>query len=99
MGANMRGPPVGRPLTSSAVAYRRIVMWPATLSGAVSLEIIAHHPQAVYFGLKSGFLPKDKAPDDIIAGSDRDATLRRGDTDPREGPPEDEPALVGDARA
>jgi hypothetical protein len=25
--------------------------------------------------------------------------LRRGDVDPREGPPEDEPALVGDAQA
>jgi len=45
--------------------------------------------------MKSGFLPKDKsAPDDIIAGSDRDASLRRGDSDPREGPPEDEPALA-----
>ena len=64
-----------------------------------TLAIIAHHPQAVYFGMKSGFLPKDRAPDDIIAGSDRDATLRRGDTDPRDGPPEDEPALVGDAQA
>ncbi|MBW3608508.1 MAG: methionine synthase, partial [Actinobacteria bacterium] len=64
-----------------------------------TLAIVAHHPQAVYFGMKSGFLPKDKAPDDIIAGSDRDATVRRGDIDPREGPPEDEPALVGDAQA
>jgi 5-methyltetrahydrofolate--homocysteine methyltransferase len=40
-----------------------------------TLAIIAHHPQAVYFGMKSGFLPKEKAPDDIIAGSTRDATL------------------------
>ncbi|MEA2231046.1 MAG: 5-methyltetrahydrofolate--homocysteine methyltransferase, partial [Solirubrobacteraceae bacterium] len=63
-----------------------------------TLAIVAHHPQAVYFGMKSGFLPKDKAPDDIIAGSDRDATRRR-DHDPREGPPEDEPALAIDARA
>ena len=63
-----------------------------------TLAIVAHHPQAVYFGMKSGFLPKDKAPDDIIAGSDRDATRRR-DRDPREGPPEDEPALAIDARA
>ena len=63
------------------------------------MAIIAHHPQAVYFGMKSGFLPKEKAPDDIIAGSDRDATLRRADHDPREGPPEDEPALAVDARA
>ena len=67
-----------------------------TLTGGYAVEpeqstlaIIAHHPQAVYFGMKSGFLPKDKAPDDIIAGSDRDATHRR-DQDPRDGPPEDE---------
>ncbi len=62
-----------------------------------TLAIIAHHPQAVYFGMKSGFLPKDKAPDDIIAGSDRDATQRR-DQDPAEGPPEDEPALAVEGR-
>jgi 5-methyltetrahydrofolate--homocysteine methyltransferase len=76
-----------------------------TLTGGYAVEpeqstlaIIAHHPQAVYFGMKSGFLPKDKAPDDVIAGSDRDATQRR-DHDPRDGPPEDEPALAVDARA
>jgi 5-methyltetrahydrofolate--homocysteine methyltransferase len=63
-----------------------------------TLAIIAHHPQAVYFGMKSGFLPKERAPDDIIAGSDRDATKKR-DHDPRDGPPEDEPALAADARA
>jgi 5-methyltetrahydrofolate--homocysteine methyltransferase len=62
-----------------------------------TLAIVVHHPQAVYFGMKSGFLPKDKAPDDVIAGSDRDATQRR-DQDPRDGPPEDEPALAADAR-
>jgi 5-methyltetrahydrofolate--homocysteine methyltransferase len=62
-----------------------------------TLAIIAHHPQAVYFGMKSGFLPKEKLPDDIIAGSDRDATQKR-DHDPRDGPPEDEPALAVDAR-
>jgi 5-methyltetrahydrofolate--homocysteine methyltransferase len=76
-----------------------------TLTGGYAVEpeqstlaIIAHHPQAVYFGMKSGFLPKDKAPDDVIAGSDRDATHKR-DHDPRDGPPEDEPALTADARA
>ena len=63
-----------------------------------TLAIIAHHPQAVYFGMKSGFLPKGKVPDDVIAGSDRDATYKR-DNDPRDGPPEDEPALAADARA
>ncbi len=76
-----------------------------TLTGGFAVEpeqstlaIVVHHPQAVYFGMKSGFLPKDKAPDDIIAGSDRDATQRR-DQDPGDGPPEDEPALTADARA
>jgi 5-methyltetrahydrofolate--homocysteine methyltransferase len=41
-----------------------------------TLAIVAHHPQAVYFGMKSGFLPKTarQAADDIIAGSDRDPT-------------------------
>jgi 5-methyltetrahydrofolate--homocysteine methyltransferase len=52
------------------------------LSGGYAVEpeqstvaIVAHHPQAVYFGMKSGFLPKDKAPDDLIAGSTRDPSL------------------------
>ena len=41
-----------------------------------TLAIVAHHPQAVYFGMKSGFLPKTarQAADDIIAGSHRDPT-------------------------
>jgi 5-methyltetrahydrofolate--homocysteine methyltransferase len=41
-----------------------------------TLAIIAPHPQAVYFGMKSGFLPKTarQATDDVIAGSDRDPT-------------------------
>jgi 5-methyltetrahydrofolate--homocysteine methyltransferase len=49
------------------------------LSGGYAVEpeqstvaIVAHHPQAVYFGMKSGFIPKQKAPDDIIKGSERD---------------------------
>ena len=39
-----------------------------------TLAVIAHHPQAVYFGMKSGFLPKDgaAAPDELIAGTARD---------------------------
>jgi 5-methyltetrahydrofolate--homocysteine methyltransferase len=40
-----------------------------------TLAIITHHPQAVYFGMKSGKLPDDVAPDDVIAGSERDASL------------------------
>jgi 5-methyltetrahydrofolate--homocysteine methyltransferase len=51
------------------------------LSGGYAVEpeqstvaIVAHHPQAVYFGMKSGFLPKTErqARDEIIAGTERD---------------------------
>ncbi|MDQ3849975.1 MAG: homocysteine S-methyltransferase family protein [Actinomycetota bacterium] len=58
-----------------------------------TLAIVAHHLQAIYFGMKSGFLPKDKAPDDLIAGSDRDATNL--DMDPREAGTEASPVLAG----
>jgi 5-methyltetrahydrofolate--homocysteine methyltransferase len=39
-----------------------------------TLAIVAHHPQAVYFGMKSGFLPKPGKPasDELIAGSEKD---------------------------
>ena len=39
-----------------------------------TVAIVAHHPQAVYFGMKSGFLPKTakQAADEVIAGSDKD---------------------------
>ena len=53
-----------------------------TLSGgyAVTPEqstvaIVAHHPQAVYFGMKSGFIPADEAPDELIAGTKRGGEL------------------------
>jgi 5-methyltetrahydrofolate--homocysteine methyltransferase len=41
-----------------------------------TLAIVAHHPQAVYFGMKSGSLPKgDRQPaDEVIAGTDKDPT-------------------------
>jgi 5-methyltetrahydrofolate--homocysteine methyltransferase len=39
-----------------------------------TLAIIAHHPQAVYFGMKSGTLPKTakQAADELIAGTEKD---------------------------
>jgi 5-methyltetrahydrofolate--homocysteine methyltransferase len=40
-----------------------------------TVAIIAHHPQAVYFGMKSGFIPKDKSPDELIAGTERGGEL------------------------
>jgi 5-methyltetrahydrofolate--homocysteine methyltransferase len=47
-----------------------------------TVAIVAHHPQAVYFGMKSGFVPEDKQGDELIAGTDRGGEL----------PPESEPA-------
>jgi len=51
-----------------------------SLSGGYAVEpeqstvaIAAHHPQAVYFGMKSGFIPKERSPDEVIAGSGRSA--------------------------
>jgi 5-methyltetrahydrofolate--homocysteine methyltransferase len=46
-----------------------------------TVAIVAHHPQAVYFGMKSGFIPAEKAPDELIAGTARGGGL----------PPESEP--------
>jgi 5-methyltetrahydrofolate--homocysteine methyltransferase len=46
-----------------------------------TVAIVAHHPQAVYFGMKSGFIPAEKAPDELIAGTDRGGEV----------PPESEP--------
>ena len=58
-----------------------------SLSGGYALEpeqstaaIIAHHPQAVYFGMKSGFVPAEKKGDELIAGTERGGEV----------PPEDE---------
>jgi 5-methyltetrahydrofolate--homocysteine methyltransferase len=54
-----------------------------------TVAIVAHHPQAVYFGMKSGFLPKTdrQARDELVAGTDKDpANLRTGlpDAEPAE---------------
>jgi len=40
-----------------------------------TVAIIAHHPQAVYFGMKGGFIPKAAKPDELIAGTDRGGEL------------------------
>ena len=47
-----------------------------------TVAIIAHHPQAVYFGMKSGFIPKEKAPDELIAGTERGSELPAADEIP-----------------
>jgi 5-methyltetrahydrofolate--homocysteine methyltransferase len=51
-----------------------------------TVAIVAHHPQAVYFGMKSGFIPKEKVGDELIAGTDRGGAL------PPEADPVEEPA-------
>ena len=40
-----------------------------------TVAIIAHHPQAVYFGMKSGFVPAEPKPDELIAGTERGGAL------------------------
>jgi 5-methyltetrahydrofolate--homocysteine methyltransferase len=61
-----------------------------------TLAIIAHHPQAVYFGMKSGSLPKtgQQAADELVAGTDKDPT-RLADLSDTEPPAE--PDGSGDA--
>jgi 5-methyltetrahydrofolate--homocysteine methyltransferase len=67
-----------------------------TLSGGYAVmpeqstvAIVAHHPQAVYFGMKSGFIPEGKSGDDLIADTERGGRL----------PPESEPDQAPDEAA
>jgi 5-methyltetrahydrofolate--homocysteine methyltransferase len=64
-----------------------------------TLALIAHHPQAIYFGTRQGRLLPDGSPDDLIKGSYRDPSLfgELADEDPPEGAveDEDEPAMAG----
>jgi 5-methyltetrahydrofolate--homocysteine methyltransferase len=59
-----------------------------------TLAIIAHHPEAVYFGMKSGFLPKTdrQAADELIAGTVKDPTRLSDLTDAEPEPGTDEEA-------
>ena len=49
-----------------------------------TVAIVAHHPQAVYFGMKSGFIPEGTSSDELIAGTERGGEL------PPESDPEEE---------
>jgi 5-methyltetrahydrofolate--homocysteine methyltransferase len=70
-----------------------------------TLALIAHHPQAIYFGTRQGRLLPNGSPDDLIKGSPRDPSLfgpgdgapELGDEDPPDGAveEEDEPAMAG----
>ncbi len=54
-----------------------------------TVAIIAHHPQAVYFGMKSGFIPAEKRSDELIAGTERGGQL----------PPDEDPEGDGTVEA
>jgi 5-methyltetrahydrofolate--homocysteine methyltransferase len=64
-----------------------------------TLALVAHHPQAIYFGTRQGRLLPDGSPDDVIRGSSRDPSLfgEIADSDPPDGAveEEDEPAMAG----
>jgi len=64
-----------------------------------TLALVAHHPQAIYFGTRQGRLLPDGSPDDTIKGSPRDPSLfgEIADEDPAEGAveAEDQPAAAG----
>jgi 5-methyltetrahydrofolate--homocysteine methyltransferase len=63
-----------------------------------TLALVAHHPQAIYFGTRQGRLLPDGSPDDVIKGSYRDPSLfgELADEDPRQGAveAEDWPAVA-----
>ncbi len=60
-----------------------------------TLALIAHHPQAIYFGTRQGRLLGDGSPDDVIKGSPRDPSLFADldDEDPPDGVVEAEDPL------
>ncbi|HXB14254.1 MAG TPA: homocysteine S-methyltransferase family protein [Solirubrobacteraceae bacterium] len=66
-----------------------------------TLALVAHHPQAIYFGTRQGRLLPDGSPDDLIRGSSRDPSLfgELEDSEPAEGgvEGEDEPAMAGES--
>jgi 5-methyltetrahydrofolate--homocysteine methyltransferase len=47
----------------------------AVLPEQSTVAIVAHHPQAVYFGMKSGFIPEGAVPDELIADTERGGKL------------------------
>ncbi len=71
-----------------------------------TLALIAHHPQAIYFGTRQGRLLPNGSPDDLIKGSSRDPSLfgaggevpELADEEPPDGAVEgeDEPAMAGE---
>jgi 5-methyltetrahydrofolate--homocysteine methyltransferase len=71
-----------------------------------TLALVAHHPQAIYFGTRQGRLLPNRSPDDVIKGSYRDPSLPTftgsatlEESDPPDGAveQEDEPAMAGES--
>jgi 5-methyltetrahydrofolate--homocysteine methyltransferase len=71
-----------------------------------TLALVAHHPQAIYFGTRQGRLLPNGSPDDVIKGSYRDPSLpgftgsvALEESDPPDGvvEQEDEPAMAGES--
>ena len=62
-----------------------------------TLALVAHHPQAIYFGTRQGRLLPDGSPDDVIRGSARDPSLfgDLDDADPPDGAVESEDDMSG----
>jgi 5-methyltetrahydrofolate--homocysteine methyltransferase len=60
-----------------------------------TLALVAHHPQAIYFGTRQGRLLPDGSPDDVIKGSYRDPSLfgELKDVEPPDGAVEAEDQL------
>ena len=51
-----------------------------------TLALVAHHPQAGYYGMRNGRLLPDGSPDDVIRGTPRDPS-RFGDPEALEEAP------------
>jgi 5-methyltetrahydrofolate--homocysteine methyltransferase len=60
----------------------------APMPEQTTLALVAHHPQAGYFGMRNGRLLPDGSPDDVIKGTSRDPSLFAdpADDEPDEGP-------------
>jgi 5-methyltetrahydrofolate--homocysteine methyltransferase len=63
-----------------------------------TLALVAHHPQAIYYGMRNGRLLPDGSPDDVIKGSRRDPT-RLGEDAAEELAGDPAPGAVEEERA
>jgi 5-methyltetrahydrofolate--homocysteine methyltransferase len=61
-----------------------------------TLALVAHHPQAVYFGMRNGRLLVDGSPDDVIKGTARDPSRLDdpGEDDPEVAEPSRQEAIA-----